>query len=201
MRQRIELNRARPPGVIRRSIFRAARSRGRLEEGKRRGNYLSLTHGGIRRTFCDGLVELAHCRSESRTCLMELEPFWKFDRREQPASRSSVLALRPLAIVFFRSYLLFFSAYFETELFLFLSHSTPDSSCFSNFDLIPCPSVLFLGFVLMQPLRAVILENLCAYDIVTEFYVGNLIYYERIVKFTLTLFMRKFVININLVML
>lgn len=34
VRQRIELNRARPPGVIRGSISRAARSRGELEGGK-----------------------------------------------------------------------------------------------------------------------------------------------------------------------
>lgn len=115
---------------------------------ERRGPIFLQTRWGIRRTFCDGLVELAHCRSESRTCLMELEPFWKFDRREQPASRSSVPPLCSPAIVFFHSYSLFFSAYFETELFLLLSHSTPDSSCFSNFDLIPCPPVLFLSFVL-----------------------------------------------------
>ena len=59
---------------------------------------------------------------------MELEPFWKFDRREQPASRSSMPLLRPLAIVFFRSYSLFFFAYSEIELFLLFSHSTLDSS-------------------------------------------------------------------------
>lgn len=115
---------------------------------REKGTIFLQTHWGIRRTFCDGLVELAHCRSESRTCLMELEPFWKFDRREQPASRSSVPPLCSPAIVFFHSYSLFFSAYFETELFLLLSHTTPDSSCFSNFDLIPCPSVLLLSFVL-----------------------------------------------------
>lgn len=147
MRQRIELNRARLPGVIRGSIFRAARSRGDWKRKRGERTIFLQTHGGIRRTFCDGLVELAHCRSESRTCLMELEPFWKFDRREQPASRSSVPPLRPPAVVFFRFYSLFFLACSETEFLLFLSHSTPDSSCFSNFDLIPCPSVLFLGSV------------------------------------------------------
>lgn len=44
--------------------------------------------GGIRGTFCDGLVGFFGCTSRSRTCLMDLEPFWKFDRREQPTSQS-----------------------------------------------------------------------------------------------------------------
>jgi len=109
-RQKIELNRARLPRVICGSISRAAKSQGGWRKrGERELSSCRLT-GDIRRTFCDGLVELAHCRSESRTCLMELEPFWKFDRREQPASRSSMPLLCPLAIVFFRSYSLFFFA-------------------------------------------------------------------------------------------
>jgi len=79
--------------------FSGRKKSGRLVEEKREWNYLpAKVHGDIRRTFC------AHCRSESRTCLMELEPFWKFDRREQPASRSSVPPLRSPAVVFFRSY-------------------------------------------------------------------------------------------------
>lgn len=72
---------------------------------KPRGNYLPAAHGGIRRTFCDGLAGLLGCASKSRTCLMELEPFWKFDRREQPAypTVSFFLSLFPFAI-FSRSY-------------------------------------------------------------------------------------------------
>lgn len=58
---------------------------------KRRGKTIfPAAHGGIRWTFRDEFrsVGLSGCTSESRTCLMELEPFWKFDRREQPTSQS-----------------------------------------------------------------------------------------------------------------
>lgn len=74
---------------------------GEAEVVERTGRQLSLPcglTGGIRRTFCDGLVELARCRSESRTCLMELEPFWKFDRREQPASQPFFRAASPFSL-------------------------------------------------------------------------------------------------------
>jgi len=101
---------------IRGSIFR--------EKLKENGRELSAPVDSftrnIRRTFCDGLVELARCRSESRTCLMELEPFWKFDRREQqasqPASRSFIPSLHLLAVVFC-SYFLFFFAPSESPIF------------------------------------------------------------------------------------
>ena len=59
--------------------------------GKTKGETIfPAAHGGIRWTFRDelGSVGFFGCTSESRTCLMELEPFWKFDRREQPTSQS-----------------------------------------------------------------------------------------------------------------
>lgn len=126
----------------------------KAEIEERVGRELSLPcglTGGIRRTFCDGLVELARCRSESRTCLMELEPFWKFDRREQPASRSSVPPRRPLAprcrflLPLTRPFARSRKRSGARALPPSLSHSASlDSSCSPNFDLIPCPSVLFL---------------------------------------------------------
>lgn len=137
---------------------------GRKKSEKRKkgeGTIFLQAHGSIRRTFCDGLVELAHCRSESRTCLMELEPFWKFDRREQPASRSSV---PPLCV------LLPSSSFVLTRSF---SSLTSKSSSFS-ISCIPLrirvafPTLIWFRVLLfsssvlcpMQRLRAVILETL-----------------------------------------
>lgn len=74
---------------------------------------------------------------------MELEPFWKFDRREQQASQPATRSFIPSPS---RRLLLLFALFLrsERESYLLPSHSTPDSSCFPNFDLIPCP-VLFLN--------------------------------------------------------
>lgn len=156
VRQRIELNRAWPSGRGDDPWIDFPQEIGGDWRKKRgEGTIFLQAHGGIRRTFCDGLVELAHCRSESRTCLMELEPFWKFDRREQPASRSSVPPLCPPAVVFFRSYSLFFGTYFS-KLSSFSFFHIPLRIRVAFPTLIWFRVLLFFFSVLypMQPLRA-----------------------------------------------
>lgn len=79
---------------------------------------------------------------------MELEPFWKFDRREQPATQSfpRFSLLLPLRNLF--SFFLFHPSRpisFSLSLFLFpfpVSRSFEDSSSKDNFDLIPLDVVL-----------------------------------------------------------
>lgn len=124
-----------------------------------KGEVRSSRGKGIRRAFCDGLAGFSRCRSKSRTCLMELEPFWKFDRREQPGSRFPP----PLSYS-----LLFFLIPFSTILFSLFAGIT------ANFDLISHPSVSFFfippSFFLPNYVVAVIVEAVIFRKRVRQYY-------------------------------